>query len=299
MNIGIIGLGLMGSSMAMALKKYCAVNLSIYGHDKNVSNLNYMLKNNFVDKILNESNYSTIDILFLAIPVRRTIKVISDISPYLNTDKILITDMGSTKFYICEEIDRKFPFIDFVGGHPMTGRETSGPGAALPDLFNNMTYILMDKFKDTKNQKGLLNKKLDNLLQLLNKIGAKLIFMNSEIHDEIVAMTSHLPHFIAASIINETSELEKEYPQISKLMGQGYKDFTRIAASSPEIWRDIFITNRKYIVEQIDKMMKQMIILKDAIAKKDEEKLFNLLLSAQKKRKFLNREFEKVSKDGY
>ena len=134
MNIGIIGLGLMGSSLALAINKYCQ-DIIIYGNDKNRGNLDYVLANNIITDVLNIDRLSRLDILFLAVPVRASIEVLEEIRPYLNAERTLITDLGSTKSYICREMKERFPDLKFIGGHPMTGRETSGPDTADADLF--------------------------------------------------------------------------------------------------------------------------------------------------------------------
>jgi len=311
MKVGILGLGLMGSSMALALKKYCN-NIIVFGLDSNENHLDYSTNNNIIDYKLSNKMIAEMDIIFLAVPVKSIAMVINNIDPYLDKDKTLLTDMGSTKSYICEEIKKNFPHLDFIGGHPMTGREVSGPENSNPDLYTNMTYILIDN-KDNKklNQdinKAILDDKLDGkddklnskkeqLKNILNKIGCNLVFMDAERHDKIVALTSHLPHFIAISLINKIIKSEDEYPDINKIMGQGFRDFTRIAACSPDMWKDIFVSNREHIIDQVNQMIEQMIVFRDTIDNGDELNIYKLLESAQEKRLLLNEEFEKVSND--
>lgn len=115
MRIGIIGMGLMGTSMAMALKKSFE-NVYIYGQDKDASHLDYVLNENIIDEKLQSKNSWELNILFLAVPVKKTIEVLDAVVPDLDLEKVLVTDMGSTKAYICKEIKRKYPFLDFIGG---------------------------------------------------------------------------------------------------------------------------------------------------------------------------------------
>jgi len=304
MKVGIIGLGLMGSSMALALKKYCD-NIIVFGHDLNENHIAYSKNNNIIDHKLTNQLIAKVDIIFIAVPVKSIAKVINKISPYLDKEKTLLTDMGSTKSYICEEIKKNFPHLDFIGGHPMTGKEVSGPENANPDLYTNMTYILID-YKKSENNKQDINKiilddkldvKKEQLIKTLNKIGCNLVFMDAEKHDKIVALTSHLPHFIAISLINRIIKSEDEYPDINKIMGQGFRDFTRIAACSPDMWKDIFISNREHIIDQLNQMIEQMLVFRDTIDNGDELKIYKLLETAQEKRLLLNEEFEKVSND--
>jgi len=304
MKIGIIGLGLMGSSMALALKKYCD-NIIVFGHDSNGNHLDYSKSNNIINYKLSNQTIAEMDIIFIAVPVKSIAMVINKINPYIDKEKTLITDMGSTKSYICGEIKKNFPHLDFIGGHPMTGREVSGPENANPDLYTNMTYILIDNNESENNKHGInkniiddkLNGKKEQLEKILNKIGCKLVFMDAEKHDDIVALTSHLPHFIAISLMNRIIKYEEEYPDINKIMGQGFRDFTRIAACSPNMWKDIFISNREHIIDQLNQMIKQMLVFRDTIDNGDERKIYKLLEKAQEKRLLLNEEFEKVSND--
>lgn len=305
MKVGIIGLGLMGSSMALAIKKYCH-NIDIYGYDKNAEHLSYTLENQVIDKELNEAELSAIDLLFIAVPVQNTIKVICSILPYLDVKKTLITDMGSTKSYLCKTINQQFPDLNFVGGHPMTGRETSGPEYANSDLFIDMTYIITSNENINKEHNSNSNsiiipvdlkKKEVKLRSVLNEIGANIIFMDPVIHDKIVALTSHLPHFIASTLMLRIIDEEKEYPGIDKLMGQGFRDFTRIAACSPEMWKDIFLTNRNYLLEQINTMIEKMLYFKDAIENESTEEILQILKNTQEKRVLLDDNFKKVRKN--
>lgn len=289
MKIGIIGMGLMGTSMAMALKKNIE-NVTIFGLDKDEINLNYVLSSNIITEKLQKTNSRELDLLFLAVPVKKTSEVLGAILPDLDLEKVLITDMGSTKSYICNEIEKKYPFIDFIGGHPMTGLELCGPEAASAKLFYNRTYVLVEPGISGKRLE--IKKKL--LVEILKKIGAELILLDSEIHDELTAVTSHLPHFVAAAFVKEVMETEKKYPEIYRLMGQGFRDFTRIAASSPDIWKDIFLTNRGLLIEKVNKMLEHMILLREIIISGDEEKLQEFLISTSAKRISLKEKLKEV-----
>jgi len=281
MNIGIIGLGLMGSSLALAINKYCQ-DIIIYGNDKNRGNLDYVLANNIITDVLNIDRLSRLDILFLAVPVRASIEVLEEIRPYLNAERTLITDLGSTKSYICREMKERFPDLKFIGGHPMTGRETSGPDTADADLFLNKSYLLINE--------PALKREGKILIEILEKIGARIIFIDSERHDDLVALTSHLPHLIAIALMNEVIKYEEEFPEISKLMGQGFRDFTRIAASSPVVWRDIFLTNREFIIDKIDRIINTLLFFKTSLLQEEEGELKGIMEAARKKRTLLQKE---------
>lgn len=285
MKIGIIGMGLMGTSMALALKKYCK-NITIYASDKNTENLQYVIKKNIVDYKLNNRELSHLEVIFIAVPVRSVEKIIENIYPYIDKDQTIVTDMSSTKSYICNLIKEKYTDLIFIGGHPMTGRETSGPEYAEEDLFTNRTYIIMQN----ENQQ-----KLDILISLLQKLEAQILFMNPEEHDRVVSLTSHLPHLMATSVVNEVNRQEKQYNNINKIMGQGFRDFTRIAACSPDVWQDIFITNKKEIIRQLDKIIENMEDFKQAIITGDEDFIFKNMSKAKDKRIILEKVFKKVN----
>lgn len=281
MKVGIIGLGLMGSSLAMAIKKYCP-GIKTYGYDNNTENLDYAYQKKTITAKLNKENISQLDLLFLAVPVITTIEVVEEIMPYLNLERTLLTDLGSTKTYICKEIKQRFPALNFIGGHPMTGRETSGPKTADADLFCNKSYILIaDQGRPVKEEL---------LIEILEKIGAKIIYIDSEKHDDLVSLTSHLPHVIAIVLMNEVIKYEKDFPKISQFMGQGFRDFTRIAASSPLIWKDIFLTNQEFILDKIDKIINALLSFKNSLLTGEEKELIKIMEAAKIKRSKLQEE---------
>ena len=289
MKIGIIGMGLMGTSMAMALKKYIG-DISIFGQDKDERHLNYVLTSNIITEKLERTNSRELDLLFLAVPVKKTKEVLGAALPDLDIEKVLVTDMGSTKSYVCNEIKKEYPFIDFIGGHPMTGLELCGPEAASSKLFRNRTYVLIEP--ENFETKLEIKKKL--LVEILKKIGAEVIMMNSDTHDELTAVTSHLPHFLAASFVKEVIETERKHPEVYRLMGQGFRDFTRIAGSNPDIWKDIFLTNREFLLDKINKMNENILLLRDILHSKDEERLQEFLISTSAKRISLKEKLKEV-----
>lgn len=282
-QIGIIGLGLMGGSMGLAIKKYLP-GVKVAGYDLNQNHLNYALKQGMVDQELSPTNIKEMEIIFIAVPVRSIITVLNEIYPEIDLKKTIVTDMGSTKAYLYQQIKEKFPGLRYVGGHPMTGREVSGPQGALADLFQNKNYIL---FKEA----GKISSRLTDLLK---KIGAEVIYLEPEEHDKLVAFTSHLPQLVATCLVNEIITVEAEFPLLSRLIGQGFLDLTRIAASDPKMWVDIFLTNKDNLITAIDKFTTRLKHFKDILLDEDTEKIAVLMLSGRNKRQ----QMEKVSSDG-
>lgn len=282
-QIGIIGLGLMGGSMGLAIKKYLP-GVKVAGYDLNQNHLKYALKQGMIDQELSPTNIKEMEIIFIAVPVRSIIIVLNEIYPEIDLKKTIVTDMGSTKTYLYQQIKEKFPGLRYVGGHPMTGREVSGPQGALADLFQNKNYIL---FKEA----GKISSRLTDLLK---KIGAEVIYLEPEEHDKLVAFTSHLPQLVATCLVNEIITVEAEFPLLPRLIGQGFLDLTRIAASDPKMWVDIFLTNKDNLITAIDKFTTRLKHFKDILLDEDTEKIAVFMLSGRNKRQ----QMEKVSSDG-
>ena len=282
-NIGIIGLGLIGSSLSSALKKYSQVK--IWGYDINSDHVDYNINRNIIDEILEKKYINKMDIIFIAVPVCSVKNVIKNIFPHLNSNTI-VTDMGSTKHNITTEINNNFPSINFIGGHPMAGKEVSGPEAADPDLFKDKTYILINDKINNENNKddNILKNNLNHLKSLLSSLGCKVKIMDSKTHDQLVAVTSHLPQITASTLIEELISRENDFPDISELVGTGFLDMTRIAAGNPEMWLDIFITNKKNIINEIDGIIDKLKKFKNYIENEDENKINKIMSRTKDKR---------------
>ncbi|MFW5976564.1 MAG: prephenate dehydrogenase [Bacillota bacterium] len=282
-KIGIIGLGLIGTSLGLALAKY--TDYDIYGYDIESRHLKYNLEKNIIDSSLDNEDIKYMDIIFIAVPVCSIIPVIREINPYINKCKTIITDMGSTKKYILDKISSNYSNIKFIGGHPMAGKEVSGPQSASADLFKNKSYILIKNIK--------LKKEIKNLKNLLLKIGANINIMDSETHDCLVAMTSHLPQITASALIEQLRKNEQKNPSISQVIGTGFLDMTRIAASNPEMWLDIFTTNKSNIVNQIEEFIDILQYFRDNILEENQEVLNRIMKITEDKRITLKKTLEK------
>lgn len=281
-NLGIIGLGLMGGSIALSLKKFRPA-FRLCGYDINRNHLDYCLNKGMIDEELNYENSPLMDIIFITTPVTVVLKVIKEYYPYIKNTEVLITDMGSTKFYICDQIKKNFPEINFIGGHPMTGREFSGPEAAVSDLFIDKNYILMN------NQGSITSKKANLLEEVIKSIGSRIKYFAPEEHDQLVSFTSHLPQFLATAAINELISFEKEKPGVEVLIGQGFLDFTRIAASDSTMWTDIFLTNSENIIQRVDEFINRLNEFKKAIITENQMKIYKTIQQGKDRRLLLNR----------
>ncbi len=250
MNIGIIGLGLMGGSLAKAVKRY-GIAKKVYGFTNSEKNKKDILELNLVDELVDlETLKKVSDVLILAIPVDA---IISMFPNFLDIDEnTTIIDMGSTKEYIVKNIPEKIR-KNFIAAHPMTGTEKSGPKAAIDDLYEGKTVVLCDLEDNTEVH-------INRSYEIFQAIGMRIVVMNSSRHDIHACYMSHLPHLISFSLANTVMGHE-DPKSIIALAAGGFKDMSRIAKSSPIMWSDIFKQNKKNLLDSMDLFEKH---LKDA-----------------------------------
>lgn len=247
MNIGIIGLGLMGGSLAKAVKRYGIAN-KVYGFTNSEKNKRDILELNLVDELVDlETLKKVSDVIILAIPVDAIIGMFPD---FLDIDEnTTIIDMGSTKEYIVKNIPAKIR-KNFVAAHPMTGTEKSGPKAAIDNLYEGKTVVLCDLDDNTDLHKA-------RAFEIFQAIGMRIVVMNSKQHDIHACYMSHLPHILSFSLANTVMGHE-DPKSIIALAAGGFKDMSRIAKSSPRMWGDIFKQNRKNLLDSIDLFESQL-----------------------------------------
>jgi len=240
-NIGIVGLGLMGGSLGLALKKL-SPHFRLIGLDHNATHTIQALKLGLVDRVVDSiDELSQCDVLFLAIPVDGIIAVSKTLKGI--DEKCTIIDMGSTKERISASIPQEIRH-NFVTAHPMTGTEKFGPSAAIDDLYRDKVVVLCDMEKSGKYQQKVSE-------ELFSSIGMQLVFMGAKEHDRHAAFISHMPHALSYALAN--SVMQQEDPEsIVALAGGGFKDMSRIAKSSPKMWEDIFRQNKLNLIEAIE-----------------------------------------------
>jgi len=264
MKIGIIGVGLLGSSLSAALKrKYGgAVTLSAFSSPRTLEKARKTnLFNNFYtyDQII--TNAGGHDFLFLCTPIniiKEHLKIISNISPL--EKPLVVTDIGSTKREVMEtaqEYIGERNDLYFIGGHPMTGNEFKGFDAMDEYLYENAIYVITP-------EKRTPNDHVNRLLELVKAIGALPIIMEPSKHDRVVAGISHLPQLLATGLVDLISK--EENPALSKtLCAGGFRDMTRIASSQYKMWEDIIATNKENIFGMIDAFINELQLIKSAI----------------------------------
>ena len=269
-RVCIVGLGLIGGSVGLAMKRSNISN-QITGYARSNSTLERAIELGLVDKV--EDNLkdavNDCDLVILATPLSAFKKLVEEMSPFLKKDCI-ITDTGSAKLSVIEDLSGILPSnVEFVPGHPIAGTEESGPDAGFAELFDNRWCILTPTDDNSSHA-------VDLVREFWESIGSKVEIMDPLHHDKVLAITSHIPHLIAFNIVGTANNLanvtEKE---VVKYSAGGFRDFTRIAASDPKMWSDIFTYNSEAVLEMLELFSNDLAKLKSAVIKKDSDLLFS------------------------
>lgn len=262
MNIGIIGLGLMGGSFAKAVKKY-GIAKNVFGYARSEKSKKEILELNLVDELLDiKTLKEKSDLIVLAIPVDNIIAVLPDLLDV--SEDTTIMDLGSTKEFIVKNIPSEIR-ENFVAAHPMCGSEKFGPKAAMDNLYEGKTVVLCD-LEDNKQ----LHKY--RAIRVFQEIGMRLVFMNSKDHDVHACYMSHLPHAISYSLANTVMGHE-DPKSIIALAAGGFKDMSRIAKSSPDMWTDIFRQNKDNLLDSIDLFEEHMKKVREMVEEENYDEL--------------------------
>ena len=279
LNIAVIGLGLIGSSIIHATKFFGVAN-RITGFDASIEVMMEAKKLGLPVILLDDIQAAVrdADIIFLAVPVGAMAEVVKQIYSCLKQGAIL-TDTGSTKRSVINDINPLISeHISFVPGHPLAGTEFSGPSSGFPTLFKDHYWLLIGEEKD--------NPSISVLARFCKKLGAIVEVMDADYHDKILAITSHLPHLIAFTIVGTASALENDLKNdVIRFSASGFRDFTRIAASDPTMWRDVFLNNDEAVLEMLKRFTEDLGYLRDAIKHQQGEILLNLFKQTGKIRR--------------
>jgi len=263
LKFGIVGLGLMGGSFAKVVKKYNLAS-EVVGYDHNKSHQKQAIELNLVDKIVNLEELKKVDIIVLCIPVDAIIAFMPKLEGIAKDTTIM--DFGSTKKLIVDNIPDSLR-SNFVPAHPMTGTEKFGPSAAMDGLYEGKTIVLCDLDKCEELHKN-------RVLDIFNAIAMRIVNMDSATHDVHACYISHLPHAISYGLANTV--MSHEDPEnIITLAAGGFKDMSRIAKSSPDMWTDIFRQNRENLLKSLDIYAQQMDNMKKMLEDEDYESITN------------------------
>lgn len=281
MKITVVGLGLIGGSIAKDLRRVGFANEFI-GVDNNPLHQQKALELGLVDKIMTlEEGASVADILIMAIPVDKMENLLPRVLDLIDVSTS-VTDVGSTKKLICQAVENHPRRGNFVPAHPMSGTENSGPEAAIDGLFNSKICIICDQEKSKPMHLALIEK-------MYHAIGMDIAYMSSDEQDHTTAHVSHLPHIAAFALANAVMAIN-DRKIIFDLASGGFQSTVRLAKSSPAMWGPIFKQNQNYVVESLDVYINHLEEFKQSILSADETRMYELMTSANRMREILNGE---------
>lgn len=270
-TIYIAGLGLIGSSLALGIRRDHP-NYRILGYNRGEHSRTVALENGFVDEATDDfaALAGQADVIILAIPIEQTVEFIKELSTIPLKESVLVTDAGSTKLAICQAAETYLgpAGINFIGGHPMAGSHKTGAISADVNLFENAYYI----FTPTK-----ISKKdaIPRLTDLLSGLHARFIEIDAGEHDRVTSQISHFPHVLASSLMNQAGEYADEHPFTNNFAAGGFRDMTRIAESEPGMWTSILMTNPDSVLDRIAEFQSRLSQIADFIAKKDADAIWD------------------------
>ncbi len=256
-KVSIIGVGLIGGSLSLALKR-ANPRITIVGYDKK-DVLRRALRRGIIDRAAQNLEVAAqADVVILAVPVLTILQLIPKIARYVKSGTI-VTDVGSVKSEIVKRAKKYFnEDINFIGGHPMAGSERQGIDAANPLLFTNAVYVLCPR-------KKIANGVMNRFTRLIETTGAQILFLEPEAHDKATAAVSHVPQLLAVALMNVVSSLNHNNQNVRKLAAGGFRDLTRIASSPYNVWNDILLTNRKEVSRALDRLIQRLKKYKSAL----------------------------------
>lgn len=274
MNIGIVGLGLIGGTYARSLRSY---PYKIYGIDISQDSIDFALSENIIDYGTTEpkSVLKELDVVFLCLYPNETVKFVRNNITHFKRDAI-ISDVVGIKRSLIDSLDvYKDDDVEFVFAHPIAGREKIGVTYSDSNIFKDANFVITPTKKNTDEAINLIE-------TLAKQMGFKNVSRITDVeHDDIIAFTSQLTHAIAISLVN--SDDEKYDTKL--FIGDSYKDLTRIAMINEKLWAELFLKNKDFLVKKINNFEKQLDIIKEALANKDQEKLEEIMKSSTEKRR--------------
>jgi cyclohexadieny/prephenate dehydrogenase len=270
-RLALIGVGLIGSSIARAARELGLVR-TIVATARSAATRRRVIELGLADQVVDTNAEAVVgaDLVIICIPVGQSGPVAAEIAPHLQPGAIL-SDVGSVKRQVRDDMARHVPKgVHLVPAHPVAGTEHSGPDAGFAELFVNRWCILTPP-------SGSDEAAVERLVAFWRALGANVEVMSAEHHDLVLAMTSHLPHLIAYTIVGTADELsEVTRSEVLKFSAGGFRDFTRIAASDPTMWRDIFLANKEAVLEVLGRFNEDVATLTRAIRRGDGDTLFDL-----------------------
>jgi len=277
-KLAVIGVGLIGGSLALALKEVGAVG-HVVGVGRGLANLETALRLGVVDSFTQSlaEGVADADLVFLATPVQSLGTVAEQAMPHLKPGAIL-TDGGSVKQAVIDAIEPHLrDDVHFVPGHPIAGTENSGAEAAFAGLYRDRRCILTPTRRTSEAA-------IESIRRMWQLVGSQVVMMEVDKHDRVLAAISHLPHMVAYALVNAVGAYDRYGENILEYSAGGFRDFTRIASSDPTMWRDIALTNRDALVEMMGQFETFFAELKEDVASGSDERLFEFFRRSKKSR---------------
>jgi prephenate dehydrogenase len=259
----VIGLGLIGGSLALELKK--RFDWHVIGVDLNEVHAQKALDLGIIDEIGDIGSVKKAATVVIAVPVNYASQLTSQVLDLANKDA-LVFDVGSTKENICKNVVKHSKRVNFVAVHPIAGTEFSGPEAAIYNLFDGKVNIICDRELSS-------NESIEKTLAIFDALNMRTIFMGSVEHDKHIAYVSHLSHISSFMLGKTVLEIEKDEKNIFDMAGSGFESTVRLAKSSPKMWSPIFVENKKNVLTSLDEFIKNMNQFRDFIANEDTNEL--------------------------
>ncbi|RKS56135.1 prephenate dehydrogenase [Gillisia mitskevichiae] len=266
MRVHIIGVGLIGGSFAVDIRNVFS-EVQLVGVDNNPDHLQQALSLGIIDEIEEINDVRSSDLVIVAVPVDVSIPLIKQVLDLVE-DQTLVIDTGSTKGKLCEALSTHPNRRNFLAAHPISGTEFSGPQAAVKDLYRNKTNIICEVEKTAF-------KLQERALELFQKLGMRICYMDPKSHDRHIAYVSHLSHISSFMLGKTVLEKEKDERNIFDLAGSGFASTVRLAKSSPAMWSPIFEQNKENVVEILKEYIQNLNMFKDLLENNDFEGVFN------------------------
>jgi cyclohexadieny/prephenate dehydrogenase len=269
-RVAIIGMGLIGSSLARAIR-HTMPTVRISASDASAQVRARVLELGLADDVADSAGAAVVDadLVILCVPVGAMAEVAAEIAPELSPDTV-VSDVGSVKESVARVLGAALPGVHVIPAHPVAGTEKSGPDAGFANLFAGRWCIITPPPRADAVM-------VERLSEFWRRLGARVELMDAPHHDRVLAVTSHLPHLIAYSIVGTASDLEEVTKgEVIKYSAGGFRDFTRIAASDPVMWRDVFLNNREAVLELLGRFTEDLVALQRAIRWGDGDALEGL-----------------------
>jgi len=279
-TIYIAGLGLIGASMALGIKRDHP-DYEILGYNRSQASRDIALERGMIDRATDDfASFAPLaDVIIIALPIKQTLAFIKELADLDLREGVIISDAGSTKSAIVNAAEENFAGkpVRFVGAHPMAGSHKTGAASADVNLFENAYYIFTPSNLTTPDT-------LEEMKDLLSGLHARFIEIDAEEHDRVTSQISHFPHILASGLMEQTASYAEEHEMARRFAAGGFRDMTRIAESEPGMWTSILLSNRETIIERIEDFKGRLDEIVQAISAGDETQIWNFFNQAREQR---------------